>query len=170
MKPTVTTLRTARPKRIAGYTANIGPISATMATEHLATELCEELTLAALKRLAYGLRVWKWQGHVYVVAPATDGFVYWIDTSDSQYATCSAYPTHEAAGYAALHHLAQNTWTPETDDTAFLSSLKPYALRQELASWIGFQRAYIRERLAGTSPHLIHAAACERPEPIAIPA
>jgi aminomethyltransferase len=51
----------------------------------------------------------------------------------------------------------------ETDDRAFLS-LIPLAIRGELASWIGFQRAFIRERTAGTPELEIHRIACERPE------
>jgi len=183
LKPEIRKRKTARGK-IVGYSATIGPIEVSIGdttlrstscnpsavsepqgTPQTAGRACQVAVRDALDRLNQGARAGSISGQHYLVFPDVYGWSYWIGDCFHH-----DYSTREAAIDRAIHHLAQNLWNHETDDQAFLQDL-PVTLRHELASWIGFQRAYIRERNAGTIPEsACHRAACERPERIPIPA
>ena len=168
MKPTIRKIRDIRGRKITGYSATLGPIEAYGSTPSEAQTSAWGSVARTLERLDRGAFIGHWNGRAYVVIPDVAGWAYWIDTSSSAHITSSNYLERESAINAALYHLAQNLWTAETADTAYLLSL-PESLRPELASWIGFQRAYLRERAAGTPENLIHQIACERPERIDVP-
>lgn len=162
LKPTIHKLRGMTGRAIRAYRASIGPLEYSAATQPEAIDGVERNVISALDRLDSGVRIGRWNGHVYFVAPAIDGWVYWVDTCDSAYVTSSGYGSREHAERAAYFHLAQNLWTPETDDYAYLALVLDRGIRLEIASWIGFQRAYRQIQAAGelTDHGQIHQAAC----------
>jgi len=163
MRPTVTKLKDVR-GRITGYRAAIGPIEREAKTPADAVVACEAATLLALRRLDHGPQFSQRWGHVYCVAPTLYGFAYWLDTWGAWGAGQSvqgAYATHEEANAHALRHLAQNVWTHDTDDAAFLAVLPEEVVRAEVAQWIRFQRAYFVRKAEGRSDVECHRLACE---------
>jgi hypothetical protein len=173
MKPTITPLRDLRGRKITGYRAEFGPIDATATTKPAAIAAAELAVQDALDRLNQGARVTGWidpAGRVrpIMVAPTINGWGYWLDFFSRPYVEGS-YGSAGLAENAGFHHVAQNAWTADVDDRAFLLSLPAGIIRAELASWIGFQRAYLRERAAGTPENQIHQIACNRPERIDLP-
>lgn len=142
MKPIISTLRKRNGRGIAGYRATFGPVSADGISKVLATDACKEAVRAALVRLEEGAVIGRLMGHVYIVSPNTSGWEYWIDTSAAGFCTSMNHPTKTDAVHAAIHHLAQNLWTKDTDDCAFLGSL-PSSVQRDLAGWIAFQRVYL---------------------------
>lgn len=168
LTPTLTKRRDVRGRRVLAHVATFGPLSAEGSDPKAATQSLSQSLTAAVDRLSAGTYIGQWAGHTFVVSPDPYGWVYWIDTFSRTDYQPSAGRTRELAIHSALTHLGQQVWTPETDDRAFLLSL-PIATRRDFASWIGFQRAFIRERLAGTPEPLIHRQACERPEYVEVP-
>lgn len=146
--------------RITCHTARIGPIEGQGETPSLAAEACGASVTSALSRLDEGLKVIKWQGHVAIVAPDVSGWVYWIDTGESHNRHYVGCITRDAAIASALHHLAQNVWTPDVaDDGAFLVGL-PADVVSDMARWIGFQRRYAALRADGKTDVEAHRLAC----------
>jgi hypothetical protein len=150
MKPTIVKLKDVR-GRITGYRASIGTVEREGKSPAEACAACEAATLDALQRLDNGSDVHRWQGHVYLLAPTTYGWGYWLDTFSEGYSAHGPYPSHEEANGAALHHLAQNVWTHDVaDDAAFTGDLPP-KVRSDVRQWIRFQRAY--KRIAAEGGH-----------------
>lgn len=140
MKPTLTKITNARGSTI-GHRASFGPISgSTDATPADARVSCEREVLTALERLDHGTSVHVWNGHTYVLSPTTHGWCYWLDTfGPGRYSTCGGYATMGEANTCALSHLAQNVWTHDDDDTAFVALL-PEGMRREKLQYFGWQR------------------------------
>ena len=162
MKPTITKLKDAR-GRITGYRAELGAVTRDGKTVAEANEACEHATLEALARLDKGASAHAWNGHTFTIAPDLYGWSYVLPGHMPQ----SAGENRETAITSALHHLAQVTWTHETDDAAFLASLPDAkrfdgeSLASELAGWIRFQRAYKVRAAQGLSDTECHRLACE---------
>ena len=156
MKPEVTKVKDAR-GRITGYRATIGPIDREGKTVAEASAACERATLEALARLDKGASAHQWNGHTFTIAPDSWGWSYVLPG----FMPHNAGADRDTAIRSAQFHLAQVTWTHETDDTAFLASLRE-DVASELAGWIRFQRAY--KRIAaegGRTDNEIHRLACE---------
>lgn len=134
--------------RIVGYTATIGPIDVDGETPAAATEGALWAVRLALDRLAQGRAIVVWQGHTIVVSPTPYGWDYWIDTFKLEYAITCPNATREGAIDHALYHLAQNDWTHETDDRAYLDTV-PEKMRADLAGYFTWQRTYARLKAAG---------------------
>jgi hypothetical protein len=170
MKPTIRKVKTVR-GRLEGYKATFGPVeSGTRKTPKEAALSCEHEALSALGRLDRGTRVLRWRGHTAVIMPTISGWSYWIDTaSRSDIIQGTSSTDREGAENAALHHLAQNVWTPEVaDDEAFLRAEPsadecglPYIVRDVLRPWFNFQRAYVALRKDGYSDVEAHRLAGE---------
>jgi hypothetical protein len=157
MKPVMGKKKSIR-GRITCHTATIGPIEGQGETPGLAVEACDAGVMGALKRLHDGVKVIEWRGHVAIVAPDVSGWAYWIDTGESLHFVGSI--TRDAAIASALHHLAQNVWTPDVaDDGAFLVDL-PADVVSDMARWIGFQRRYAALRADGKTDVEAHRLAC----------
>lgn len=161
MKPTIHKRKDVRGRKALGYTGVIGAIAGPEApTPAAAAELAETTVLAAIGRLAAGPKIDTWCGHTYAVYPTVDGWAYWIDTFSNGYGV-SASGDRFQVELSAIAHLAQNVWTAEYDDHVLLQDVPP-AVRPGLASWIAFQRCYIRIRNAGDIPEAqYHDAACQ---------
>lgn len=141
------TVKTGR--RVTGHAATLGPIEGTGPTVAEALTAAETAVREALARLDQGLHIGQWQGHTYVVAPDLFGWRYWLDTFSPGYlGNTMTAGTRQAVIHSALHHLAQNLWTPETDDRAFLDSL-PIELHSELNGWMSWQRRFASLRAEG---------------------
>ncbi len=142
MKPKVYKHKDAR-GRIVGYGAELGAIVGKGATPALAVAECDQLTIAAIKRLDRGTAIGKWREHTYVVSPHVNGWEYWIDTfSQLGYSVSGSWDQREDCVDAALHHLAQNLWSRDTDDTAMIASL-PVGPAKDMKGWIAWQRQMI---------------------------
>ena len=162
MKPTIHKRKDIRGRKIVGYSATIGPVTTDATDQTRASELCETAVSAALARLAQGTKIGQWNGHTYVVSPETYGWQYWIDAFGRQdYGVSVQGYTRDQTEDSAIAHLAQSDWNEETDDHAMLASL-PRSKRADMATWIGFQRSYIRIKAANDLPENDrHLAACE---------
>ena len=146
--------------RITCYTATIGEMRSTGATPKAAIDNCEREVLSALERLDRGTLVGRWRDHTYIVAPAIDGWGYWIDTfTRGDYRVSGNWTDRESATNNALHHLAQHLWTASADDAAFLADL-PASVASELARWIRFQRDYAKLVAEGKTDVEAHRLAC----------
>jgi len=160
MKPTLTKHKDPR-GRVKGHVATIGPIAIEGPTPSLAATKCSEEVLAALVRLDRGPRVLRWKGHVVIVAPMLDGWGYWFGGAAGS-SSVGLFQTvrgeREDAEDHALHHLAQNLWSPEVNDTTFLLGL-PIKVQKELLDWIRWQRDYARLRAEGKTDQEAHAEA-----------
>lgn len=157
IKPRIVKLRDVRGRRSVGYSAELSGVTANGPTAKDATTALEVLIVQNLERLTEGPIFGTWNGHAYAVVPAVDGWLYWIDTFSASYQGSIQRSTRAETVLSAIHHLAQNTWTADTDDPSFLTMI-PIAIRSDLAGWIGFQRAYIRELAAdpNISPAIAH--------------
>ena len=164
MKTAITPIVNNRGKRTSRRMATIGPLSADGSSAAIALSTLDDLLMDTLDRLDAGHVSGRLYGHTWIVIPTITGWTYYVDDVTSQ-CVHMLIGSRETAIRSAISHLAQTAWTAEYDDQTFVDGL-PADCRSDLASWIGFQRAYIRERTAGTPDHLIHAAACQRPEPV----
>ncbi len=164
LKPAIRKIRDIRGKRIIGYEASLGPMCSDRhsASPALATQDLEDRLLNTLKRVDRGASVRTWNGHVFVIVPTLHGYAYWLDTF-GRLSFNDGGPDEEKAIASAFHHLTQSVWTADVDDYTFLQSIPDRSVRSELASWIAFQRCFIRVRNAGelTENGQQHQAACE---------
>jgi hypothetical protein len=158
MKPTVTVRKSMFGKK-TGYRALFATIGADGVTAKEAQENCEREVRAALERLDHGPSFPSFWGLSAVVYPTDYGWSYKL--SNSQTAHDSNKPTRGEVETQALHHMAQNAWTPETNDADFLIALPP-GLRDEVRGWILFQREYTKARVEGVPENECHRVACER--------
>ena len=129
MKPTLSKSKNAR-GRVLAHVATIGPITRQGATPEEAAELCEAATLDALARLFQGTEIRRWRGHMAIIAPTSEGWCYWLSTAAGEGIANYVGPDRAKAIVSALHHLAQNAWTPDVDDQEFLAVFRsPKRLR-----------------------------------------
>lgn len=159
MKPNVTKKKNVR-GRIVGYAASIGPIEASGATPAQAVEACEREALWALERLDRGASVLRWRERMIIAMPCVSGWCYWFDGLSDKYFNATNASTREDAEDNALHHLAQNLWTSDVDDAAFVKGLPP-SVAKEISGWIRFQRGYAKAKARGMSDNDAHRAGCE---------
>jgi len=157
MKPAIEKVQDPR-GRISVYRATCEGIEAEGQTAREASEACMDRVRAALGRLDRGVKFGTIHGHTFMVWPSLYGWHYRLDTFSDEYA-CFVDGSREDCVLRAVNHLAQNIWTHEVDDRAFLEPL-PLSIQSDLKSWIRFQRAYRWLADGGIDPRFCHDTAC----------
>lgn len=160
MKPTIRKLKDIRGRRIVGYNARFALAEGNGPDPSTATARCEEALHAAMSRLDRATLIGRWRDHVYVVFPTLHGWSYWIDTfTHADYTIACGLSDREGAQDSAMHHLAQNLWTLDVEsDDAFIEGLST-KVREQLRSWILFQRSYARLKAEGKTDAEAHRLA-----------
>lgn len=164
MKAQVKKVKDFRGRRIVGYRASIGPIEREGKTPAEAIEACECAALAALARVDRGVCVKTWRGHTFVVVPTGYGWSYWLDTFSQGYSvqvSSGSDDSREHAEDAAVHHLAQQVWELSVEDDAAFTGDLPKSVREQIRSWIKFQRAHAKFTAEGKNDVEAHRLACE---------